>query len=149
MTKSSIEAYLQNIESGRANSQSEKVIQSLMQRKFASTYELSQDLGVKTNTVGARLNTMLSIGCVFQCGEKVHNGTSYTVYMWVDDPDNWEGFGKVYRKKLAMRKVKSIVDNPEEYSTGMIVRAQLEAEKLHGEINQLMWGLPEADQQVA
>lgn len=143
MTKASLEAYLQNIKSGRAEGQSELVIESLMWRKFASTYEISQDVGVKTNTVGARLNAMLSIGCVCECGEKKHGKRAYTVYMWVDSPENWPMFANAYRKKLALKRVQAIANNAGEHSKGMAIRAQLEAEEIEKELKKLMVKLPE------
>lgn len=146
MTKASLEAYLQNIESGRAESQSERIIALLMDRKFADTWQISQASGVKVNTVGARLKALLSIGCVYPAGESEHEGTMYSRYMWVHNKNNWPIFGKVYRKGLARRRAQSIVNNAGDHSKGLAIRAQLEVEQIEKEIEGLMNALPKTHQ---
>lgn len=149
MTKSSIEAYLKNIKSGKAKSHTERIIEALMWRQYASTYELSQDVGVKVNTVGARLNALLSIGCVYECGDRTHNNKKYTLYIWIRNKENWPRFGQAYRKKLALRRASGIVNNAGDHSRALAVRAQLEVDVLKGEIRELERGLPDVPKHVA
>ena len=62
--------------------------------------------------------------------------------MWVHNSELWPTFGELYRKELALARVKSIVNNCDDHTKGMAIRAQLEAEKLEGEIKQLMTYAP-------
>ena len=146
MTESSLNAYLEQIQSGKSDKAEARIIRYLMQNKFADSYELSQYAKCSVNTVGARMKTICCMGLAYQCGKKEYTiggqKRQFTIYMFVEKPENRRKFGKVYRLEIAKARAQSIVNNAGEHSKNLAIRAQLEVEDIQRAIDSIMMDTP-------
>ena len=146
MTEASLNTYLEQIRSGKAEKAEAKIIRYLMQNKFADSYELAKYAKCSVNTVGARMKTIRCMGLAYQCGKKEYTiggqKRQFTIYMFVKKPENRRKFGKVYRLEIAKARAQSIVNNAGEHSKNLAIRAQLEVEDIQRAIDSIMMDTP-------
>lgn len=130
-TSASIESWVKQVESGNVKSQCGTISAHLLTGP-KSTYELSLLLGVKVNTVSARISQLEEMGFVVGCDYKYHDKTKYSVYRITRDQLEQERVIKEVKESKCKRDLNRLVSGS--YSTilspGFLQRVQAELSRM-------------------
>jgi len=125
-----IQAWLTQIESGKAQSDAAKILQLMRKQHFSTIEEISAALNMVKSTVTARMTSLLELGIIYRCGNRKVNGRNYQLYMFVSDPKNYRWFGELYRLDKLIQRLKG-VQRSEAISPKLMADIDAELKTLH------------------
>lgn len=108
-----LEAYEDQLQTGKAGSAEAKVLQYLKKEGFATIWEIEQATGIARNTITARLNPLQQTGIVYKMGKQKPLGADrhYTTYAYVQNKENRPFFGKLFFLSMSENDLSRIMKN--------------------------------------
>ena len=103
-----IQEWLNQIESGKAESDSAKIMHYMSRHKFATNADIMKAFGVKHQTATARMSTLCQLGILYECGIRKTGNKSHQLYGYVSNPDNYKWFGELYRHNKMIERLEGV-----------------------------------------